>query len=267
VKIELVLPSLEELRLQVEKSISYSFSAKAANPKVHFISPASGVAWCPASDVEVEEHNFEDLVLEACSKFPAHLSILLQEDGQYLDELACVHIPYFDPMVAARFQSMYDQSPSRHLEGIDLMRGKDSHKLGGTTLALHQYLSPAFLAYYTADQDSCSYMQDIRSSHKKDRKVRVASTRHDNSKPIWLQFGATSDVFLYLSQTASVGEQLWLTVVNFVTQLLMAYINSELKKGVLGKRVPKNQLVSPSCIHRTGFKCISPQGWKFRTPQ
>jgi hypothetical protein len=111
------------------------------------------MAWCPASDVEVDERNFEDLVLEACSKFPAHLYSLLQEDGHYLDELAGVHIPYFDPMVAARFQAMYYQSPSQHLEGLDLMRGKDSHKLGGTTLALHQYLSPAFLAYYTADQD------------------------------------------------------------------------------------------------------------------
>jgi hypothetical protein len=238
---ELELPCLEEMRVRVEKSIQHSFSAKVANPKAQFFSPASGMAWCPSADLPVEDNNFEDLVLEACSKFPAVLSSLLQEADVYLDELAGAHVPYFDPNVAARFQAMYDQSPSRHLEGFDLMRGNDPKKLGGTILALHQYLSPAFLAYYTADQDSCSYMQDIRSIHKKDRKVRVASTRHNNSKPTWLQFGAKSDVFLYLSQTASVGEQLWLKIVNFVTQRLTVYVNSQLKSG---KKYSRNRQVT-----------------------
>jgi hypothetical protein len=234
------IPQLEELRLRVEKSLTYSFLAKADQPMSHFFSPASGLAWSAPDDAV----DFEELYLVSCSKFPGHLSTLLQKEDVYLDELAGADVPYFDPLVAARFQAMYDQSPSHHVEGINLMRGPDGTKLGGTVLALHQYLSPRFLAYYTMDQNSCSYMEDIRSSHKKDRKVRIASMHHDNSKPIWLQFGATSDVFLYLSQTASVGEQLWLKVVNYLTQLLSAFVNSELKGGVFGKRVPRNKLVS-----------------------
>jgi hypothetical protein len=159
---------------------------------------------------------------------------LLKDSDVYLDELAGVQLPTYDPALAARFQQMSDKCHNtRTVEGIFLKRGNDSEtSVGGTVVALHQYLSPAFLAYYTTDQDLCSYMDDIRSGHKKDQKVRVSSTHHVNTKPTWLQFGDTTDVYLYLSQKASVGEELWLKIVNFLLDHLMVFVNKQSKEGV-----------------------------------
>jgi hypothetical protein len=97
-------------------------------------------------------------------------------------------------------------------------------------VAIHQYISPSFLAYYTVDHNAvCLYMTDERSSHKKDRKIRVAALDRVDTKPIWLQFGDTTDVYLYLSQKASAAEEKWLSIVNFVMNLLVEFVNNRIK--------------------------------------
>jgi hypothetical protein len=114
---------------------------------------------------------------------------------------------------------MLDAAPPPHVETINLMNSKKSDELGGTVCAIHEYLSARFLAYYVVDHDaSCKYMVDIRPGHKKDRKIRVSSTKHVNTKPIWVQFGETSDVYLYFSQKASVAEEAWLWVTTYSFQ-------------------------------------------------
>jgi hypothetical protein len=62
------------------------------------------------------------------------------------------------------------------IEKDDLNKGPGpGSQLGGTVIAIHQHLSPEFLAYYLVDHDSaCSYMQDLKFVHKKDRKICVA---------------------------------------------------------------------------------------------
>jgi hypothetical protein len=115
-----------------------------------------------------------------CSAFPDYLHDLLGQH-QYLDQLAgVVDLGHPNPDVVARFQQMYDQAPVGHVDKHDLLLGNDnSPEIGGTVLALHQFISPLFLAHYTMDHDACcSYMMDERSSQKKNRKIPVASRRH-----------------------------------------------------------------------------------------
>jgi hypothetical protein len=111
------------------------------------------------------------------------------------------------PEVVAKFQNLMDLAPSPH-EGIDLKVGEGREsKIGGTVIASTNASSPEFLAYYTVDHASCAYMADIRSFIKNNWKIRVSPVHHVNTQPIWLQFGETSDVYLYLSQKASVAEE------------------------------------------------------------
>ena len=136
-----------------------------------------------------------------------------------------------------------DEAPPRRIQGIDLKVGKESDVVGGSIVALHQYLSPSFLAYYCIDHDaSCAYMSDVRSTHKKDRKIRVSSMDHVNTKPTWLQFGDKTDVYLYLSQKASVAEETWLSIVNHVMTLLVEQVNLAIKNAQPDK-VPASKLL------------------------
>jgi hypothetical protein len=131
---------------------------------------------------------------------------------------------------------MHKQAPPRRVSKHDLMLGKDSLEIGGTVVALHQCVSPSFLSSYTVDHDSsCAYMRDVRSSRKKNRKIRVAALDHVDTLPTWLQFGDTTDVCLCLSQKASVAEEQWLSVVNFVMNLLVDFVNSAIKAKHGGK--------------------------------
>jgi hypothetical protein len=241
------VPPLLVLLERITTALSYSLSLKKTNPYSLFYSAVGGTVWKTsiAPDDMVQEPapvNYEEAYLRACSQFPAYLRLLLKD--QYLDEHAGVAVIATVPEVVAKFQNLMDLAPSPHVEGIDLKVGEGPEsKIGGTVIALHQCLSPEFLAYYTVDHDaSCAYMADIRSVHKKQRKIRVSSVHHVNTQPIWLQFGETSDVYLYLSQKASVAEEAWLKVVNHVMKLLVDYVNEDIKR-VHGNNTPASKLL------------------------
>ena len=228
------VPSLDELRQRIECSIRWYVAAGDTRNKPSAFGLESGSAWRP-SKPDVPDYNH--LHLSALSKFPAYLGGLLAEKDLYLDEAADAKVPYFVPEVAARFQAMIEDAGAPRVEGVFLRRNKDSspEDIGGTVVAIHQYLSPAFLAYFTTDQDASLYMDDIRSVNKKERKIRVSSSDHTNTKPIWVQFGDKSDVYVYLSQKASVGETLWLKIVNYLMGLLEEFVNDFTSKGAVGK--------------------------------
>jgi hypothetical protein len=229
------VPSLLELHSRIECSVQYSFEAKDERmSREPFFSCSSGKAWRRSIPPPQDVLDHDKLELLAMANFPSYLNNLLQEKGNYIDELAGATVPYYVPEVAARFASLIEASPDRRVEGIALKRSSTSKPddTGGTVVAIHQYLSPAFLAYFTTDQDSCAYMDDVRSKHKKDRKIRVSSVDHVNSKPIWVQFGEKSDPYLYLSQKASAGEELWLKIVNYLMGLLEGFVNSYVESAV-----------------------------------
>lgn len=237
-------PSFEELQRRIEQSFTFALSLKEQDRNSQFFTTASGGAWQPVAPVAPVDINYEEIYLAACSEFPAYLDKLLKDSEQTLDEHAGVKVPHEYPAVEARFQKLLDLCPPGRVEGIDLRKGKDkSAALGGTICAIHEYVSARFLAYYVVDHDaSCPYMADIRSLNKKDRKIRVASVKHVNTKPVWVQFGEKSEVYLYLSKKASVAEEAWLAIVNHVMKLLVDLVNSKLKKR-LGKNVAKEKLV------------------------
>jgi hypothetical protein len=221
------IPPLLELEDRIRQSIDFSLTLRITSPRARFFSVLSGSTW-QETPVIPEIINYEEIYLQGCSDFPAHLASLLGTD-KYLDELAGVDVGHSHPEVEARFQKMYEQAPARHVEGHNLFMGKDGVKVGGTVLALHQYLSPAFLAYFVVDLDaSCAYMKEERSGHKKDRIIRVASMDHVDTKPTWLQFG-DSNVYLYLSQRASAAEEKWLSIVNYMMNLLVDFVNARIK--------------------------------------
>ncbi len=197
------VPSLSQMQFRIEKAIHFALALRKNSPRSFFFSKESAKAWCP-EEITVD---FESTCLLACSEFPSYLETLLKgSPHDFLDQHAGVILPSeLYPEVEARIQKLMVLAPSPRVEGIDLMKGRQSSdKIGGTVVGIHQYLSPRFLAFYTVDHDSsCPYMRDYRSSHKKERKIRVSSTKHVNTKPVWLQFGESSDVHLYLSQKAS----------------------------------------------------------------
>ena len=225
-------PLLADLQHRIIKSLEYSVALKLVKPRSRFFSTDSAVAWKKESE---DTTDYDKLYLKACSDFPEHLADLLGSE-LYLDELAGVEVSHSYPEVEQRFQLLYEKAPPRSVQGVDLQLGKDNVEIGGTVVALHQYLSPKFLAYYTVDHDaSCSYMRDERSEHKKERKIRVASMDHVDTKPTWLQFGDSVDVYLYLSQKASAAEEKWLFIVNYVMNLLVEMVNSRVKATIGGK--------------------------------
>ena len=225
-------PSLSDLQHRIIKSLEYSVALKLVKPRSWFFSVESAQAWKKESE---DTTDYDKLYLKACSDFPEHLADLLGSQ-LYLDELAGVEVSHSYPEVEKRFQLLYGKAPPRTVQGVDLQLGKDNVEIGGTVVALHQYLSPKFLAYYTVDHDaSCSYMRDERSEHKKERKIRVASMDHVDTKPTWLQFGDSVDVYLYLSQKASAAEEKWLFIVNYVMNLLVEMVNSRVKATIGGK--------------------------------
>lgn len=223
------IPSFTELQSRIKISLDFSLSQKANLLNSQIYTTASGGAWSVSS--AKMEINYEEIYLQSCSEFPAYLESLLKENDQFLDEHAGVKVPHTYPAVEARFKKLLQLCPDGpHVEALNLMKGKNSHELGGTVCAIHEYLSARFLAYYVVDHDaSCKYMADVRSGHKKDRKIRVASSKHVNTKPVWVQLGETSNVYLYFSQKASVAEESWLVIVNHVMKLLVEFVNSKIK--------------------------------------
>jgi len=134
-------PSLSDLQHRVLKSLEYSVAQKLAHPQAKFFTVESATAWKNAG--VGNEIDYNRFFIKTCSEFPAYLRDLLGA-SRYLDELAGVEVGNPYPEVEKRFQAMYDQAPPRHVEGIDLKLGKSNSEIGGTVLALHQYLSPRF---------------------------------------------------------------------------------------------------------------------------
>ena len=224
---------------RIRKSIEFSCAQKKNNPQSKFFTRQSGLAWQPT----VEKIDYDALILKGCSDFPAYLQQLLSAKDQYLDELAGVDVGHVHPEVEGRFKKMYKQAPPPRVVGHDLKLGRHNEEIGGTVVALHQYISPKFLAYYTVDHDaSCAYMVDLRSHGKKERKIRFSSVKHVNTKPLWIQFGESTNVWLYLSQKASVAEEAWLSIVNHVMELLVEFVNSHIKLAH-GRRISKDKLL------------------------
>jgi len=149
-------PSLEELQYRIRKSLDFSIELKKTNSYSFFFSLASALIWkesTPAPPPPLEKVDYTSLYLKGCSDFPDYLADLLGPD-RYLDELAGIEVGHAYPEVEARFKKMYDQAPPRHVDGHDLKLGEHTSEIGGTVVALHQYISPSFLAYYTVDHDA-----------------------------------------------------------------------------------------------------------------
>jgi hypothetical protein len=177
----------------------------------------SGISWQPsASPPPVVVINYKQISIE-CTLFSSS-GEPAPDSQQTFDQLVGVVIDVKHPQVVRGVSRLLNQAPPPHVEkkGLKTGLGFDA-ELGGTVIAVHQFVSPDFLAYYFVDYNSaCRYMQDIRSAHKKDRKIRVALIHHVSNQPIWLQFSTGDSTFLYLSQTASVAEEKWLIIVNHV---------------------------------------------------
>lgn len=239
------IPSFEELHSRIAKSIEFALCLKHTNIHSKFFSATSGAAWSLKVEPPIKEYiNYEALYLQASSKFSEHLGGLLKDSGLYLDELAGVVDYESYPDVEARIERLMKMSTlGPRVVGVDLFKSKEKVELGGSVCAIHEYLSPRFLAFYTVDHDaSCAYMKDIRAAHKKDRKIRFSSTKHVEDKPLWVQFGEDSQRYLYLSRKASVGEEAWLKIVNYVMDLLVKYVNAHIKK-VHGENISKAKLL------------------------
>jgi hypothetical protein len=239
------LPSILTIQTRIQEAIEFSFLQKLSNPFSFFFNQASGLSWLPSSSPPPVVIDYEKITLESVSLFSQHLDSLLHDSQQTLDELAGVVILVKHPPVVRAVRRLMKLAPPPHVEKIDLKtrRGPDG-KLGGTVIAIHQFLSAEFLAYYLVDHDSaCAYMQDIRSAHKKDRKLRVASIHHVSNQPIWLQFGSGDSAYLYLSRAASAAEEKWLIIVNYVMNLLVQFVNTSIESACLPHNVPKDKLL------------------------
>jgi hypothetical protein len=162
-----------------------------------------------------------------------------------LDQLAGVVIEEECPEVLAEISQLLEQVPPPCIEKHDLKKGPGpGAQLGGTVIDIHQHLSPQFLAYYLVDHDSaCSYMQNLRSLPKKDRKICVALLHHVSTKPIWLQFGDMVNTYLYLSRKVSAVEEKWLLIVNYVMRLLVDFVNARLVRESPNQVAPADKLM------------------------
>ena len=178
---------------------------------------ASGVSWQPLVP-DIIGTDYVKATLEAVSLFSGYLDRVLSDSKKTLDQLAGVVVDVLHPHVVRSLSRLLKQAPPPSVQKLDMKLGPGPDaKHGGTVIAIHQHLSPQFIAYYLVDHDSaCTYMQDIRSAHKKARKIRVASTHHVSTHPIWLQFGNGTNTNLYLSRKVSAAEEKWLLIVNFV---------------------------------------------------
>ena len=240
------LPPMIVVQSRIQVALEYSFLQKLDNPQSVFFSQASGIHWQPsASPLFLNEIDYEKITLEAVSLFPKHLERLLLDSKKTLDQLAGITIDVKHRQVGTAVSRLLKLALSPSFKQLDLRTGPAlDAALGGTVIAIHQFLSAEFLAYYLVDHDSaCLYMQDIRSSHKKDRKIRVSSIHHTSNQPIWLQFGSRESAYLYLSRTASSAEEKWLHIVNYVMKLLVNFVNNRIRRLFPTQTVPMEKLL------------------------
>jgi hypothetical protein len=95
------------------------------------------------------------------SLFSHHLESLLRDTRKTLDQLAGILIDVKHPQVLKAVSRLLSQAPPPHVEKKDLKIGQGSDaKLGGTVIAVHQFLSPEFLAYYLVNHGSSCRISD-----------------------------------------------------------------------------------------------------------
>jgi hypothetical protein len=227
------VPSLEDLQDRIRKSIEFSCAQKEKNPKAKFFTRLSALAWQSTA----QKIDPKPIYLEACSHFKDHLEQILKEKGTTLDVLAGVVPPRRYPRVEAVVREGFKRSRLKGMHSKDLLL--EDKTLGGTVIVMHNegFLSPEWIAAYLVDTDNNHFMQDVRAekANNKDRLLRIFSANHDFEFPTWIQFGATKNVYLYLSQQASAAEHGWLTIVSYVTNLLIDFVNKKLDQATANR--------------------------------
>jgi hypothetical protein len=245
------IPPLHVLFSRINLSLDKFVELKrAGDPRTRIFSYEQGSAWIVKENAErataVAEQKFEQAVVDGSSAFADYFAEVVAKSGKTLDQLAGVEIAPHNlyPEVIAQFERLLREAPKGRVEKVDLKKNsKRDAGIGGTVVGFHQLFSPQFLAYFSVDHDvSCKYMTDIRTSNKKHRKIRISSTQHTATNPIWLQFGEGKDVVLYLSQKASAAEEAWLKVANYVTDELVKFVNKYLLK-IFGPGLKRKKLM------------------------
>jgi hypothetical protein len=228
------VPSLPILRRRISHCLDRALQQKPSlRRSTPFFCSESGAYW-------QEDHDSFDskkFYLECCSDFPAYLEELLIEKRTTLDKLAGLKEPtsrHYD--VEAMVEDAYSRATKQGMEKADLKLSDGT--LGGTVFAMHNgMLSAQWVASYLVDTDNNFFMEDVRAKimNAKERMLRIFSTDHTFHNPTWLQFGSHEKIYLYLSQRASTAEEGWLTIANYVINLLIDYINHRLDADDKGK--------------------------------
>jgi hypothetical protein len=230
-KVDIIhLPSLDQLQHRIRTSLDVGVAAKQLNTRFHFFSKETGDAWQETATDKC--FDIDSVYLQACAEFPNYLRSLLDEKSTTLDKLAGVDPSGYYPEVEAIVRDGFDRASTSGIESHDMFLA-DGLTLGGTVLALHnECLSAEWLASYLVDTDNNFFMDDRRAKlqNDKDRLLRVFSNYHSFQQPTWLLFGETKNVYLYLSQRASVAEEGWLKIASYLIKLEIDYINSSLLK-------------------------------------
>jgi hypothetical protein len=243
-------PPLHVLSFRLNLALDKYLELKRANPRTRLFTFEQASEWIVKDTEEraaaAEAQKFEQAVIDGSSAFADYFSNKVSESGQTLDQLAGIEIAPHNhyPEVIAQFNRLLREAPKGRVEKVELKKNSKSDSgVGGTVVGFHQLFSAEFLAYFSVDHDvSCKYMTDIRTNNKKHRKIRISSTQHTATNPIWLQFGDTKDVVLYLSQKASAAEEAWLKVANYVTDELVKFVNKYLVK-VFGPGLKRKKLM------------------------
>jgi hypothetical protein len=228
------VPSLPILRGRIshclERALQQKPSSRRSTP---FFCAESGAYWQEDND----SFDSKKFYLECCSEFPTYLEDLLIQKRTTLDKLAGLKEPtnrHYD--VEAMVEDAFSRATKKGMEKADLKLSDGS--LGGTVFAMHNgMLSAQWVASYLVDTDNNFFMEDVRAKimNAKERMLRIFSTDHTFKNPTWLQFGSKEKIYLYLSQRASTAEEGWLTIANYVINLLIDFINLRLDADDKGK--------------------------------
>jgi hypothetical protein len=228
------LPSVSILRDRMSHCLDRALQQKPSSPRtILFFCAESGAYWQEDND----SFDSKKFYLECCSEFPTYLEDLLMQKRTTLDKLAGLKEPtnrHYD--VEAMVEDAYSRATKKGMEKADLELSDGS--LGGTVFAMHNgMLSAQWVASYLVDTDNNLFMEDVRAKimNAKERMLRIFSTDHTFHNPTWLQFGSQEKIYLYLSQRASTAEEGWLTIANYVINLLIDYINLRLDADDKGK--------------------------------
>jgi hypothetical protein len=221
------LPTSSELYSRIIIALDKYVDEKQANSQTKPYTDDQGREWKKRIDDEQGCHlTPRQVTLQVCSEFPNHLVQKLGD--QYIDKYFNISSDYANPEVIAQVAGMIKQtSKIKKMEQIDLMT-EDKGELGGTVFALHNYLSPEYVAGYLSSTDEQLFFKDPR--YHGNRMLRIASTKHSDKDPVFIEFGGLlKNPYLYYSQRASAAEKSWLDMASLVINLLVDMINDRLQ--------------------------------------